>query len=104
MTTEPGVTITADPYIVLDLGNDTYQIGPIPTELDVTVTGTLDSCTVVATFTSEECPPCEDVICLEDGNITALADGDPNLVLLPGGHNPVQFGVGVPVNDSEWRD
>ena len=41
-----------------------------------------------------------------EDNITmlTLADGDPNLVLLPGGHNPVQFGVGVPINDSQWRD
>ncbi len=34
----------------------------------------------------------------------SLAAGDPNLELLPGGHNPVQFGIGVPVNDSKWRD
>ena len=41
-----------------------------------------------------------------EDNITmlSLADGDPNLTLLPGGHNAVQFGVGVPENDSEWRD
>lgn len=41
-----------------------------------------------------------------EDNITllALAAGDPDLVLLPGGHNPVQFGIGVPENDSEWRD
>ena len=41
-----------------------------------------------------------------EDNITllALAAGDPELTLLPGGHNPVQFGVGVPENDSEWRD
>lgn len=41
-----------------------------------------------------------------EDNITmlALAAGDPNLELLPGGHNPVQFGIGVPVNDSQWRD
>jgi polar amino acid transport system substrate-binding protein len=41
-----------------------------------------------------------------EDNITllALAAGDPDLTLLPGGHNPVQFGVGVPENDSEWRD
>ena len=41
-----------------------------------------------------------------EDNITmlALAAGDPGLTLLPGGHNPVQFGVGVPENDSEWRD
>ncbi len=41
-----------------------------------------------------------------EDNITmlSLAAGDPNLVLLPGGHNPVQFGIGVPVNDSEMRD
>ena len=41
-----------------------------------------------------------------EDNITllVLAAGDPDLELLPGGHNPVQFGVGVPVNDSAWRD
>ena len=41
-----------------------------------------------------------------EDNITllSLAAGDPDLTLLPGGHNPVQFGVGVPENDSEWRD
>lgn len=41
-----------------------------------------------------------------EDNITllVLAAGDPELVLLPGGHNPVQFGIGVPVNDSAWRD
>ncbi len=41
-----------------------------------------------------------------EDNITllALADGDPELTLLPGGHNPVQFGMGVRENDSEWLD
>lgn len=41
-----------------------------------------------------------------EDNITllALAAGDPELTLLPGGHNPVQFGIGVPENDSQWRD
>jgi polar amino acid transport system substrate-binding protein len=41
-----------------------------------------------------------------EDNITllSLAAGDPNLELLPGGHNPVQFGVGIPNNDSVWRD
>ncbi len=41
-----------------------------------------------------------------EDNITmlSLAAGDPNLELLPGGHNPVQFGIGVPVDDSLWRD
>ena len=41
-----------------------------------------------------------------EDNITllALAAGDPELTLLPGGHNPVNFGIGVPENDSEWRD
>jgi len=41
-----------------------------------------------------------------EDNITllALAAGDPSLELVPGGHNPVQFGVGVPVDDSRWRD
>ncbi|MBI3241197.1 MAG: transporter substrate-binding domain-containing protein [Chloroflexi bacterium] len=41
----------------------------------------------------------------EDGiTLLALAAGDANLVLLPGGINPVQFGIGLPVNDSAWRD
>ncbi len=41
-----------------------------------------------------------------EDNITmlSLAAGDPNLELLPGGHNPVQFGIGVPNNDSLWHD
>jgi polar amino acid transport system substrate-binding protein len=41
-----------------------------------------------------------------EDNITmlALAAGDPALELLPGGHNPVQFGIGVPNNQSAWRD
>ena len=41
-----------------------------------------------------------------EDNITmlALAAGDPELELLPGGHNPVQFGIGVPNDDSAWRD
>jgi polar amino acid transport system substrate-binding protein len=41
-----------------------------------------------------------------EDNITllSLAAGDPDLVLIPGGHNPVQFGIGLPENDSEWRD
>ncbi len=41
-----------------------------------------------------------------EDNITmlVLAAGDPELELIPGGHNPVQFGIGVPENDSEWRD
>jgi polar amino acid transport system substrate-binding protein len=41
-----------------------------------------------------------------EDNITllALAAGDPNLELIPGGHNKVQFGIGLPVNDSAWRD
>lgn len=41
-----------------------------------------------------------------EDNITllSLAAGDPNLELLPGGHNPVQFGIGVPNDDSRWRD
>ena len=36
--------------------------------------------------------------------LLSLAAGDPNLELLPGGHNPVQFGIGVPNDDSRWRD
>lgn len=41
----------------------------------------------------------------EDGiTLLALAGGDESLVLLPGGFNPVRFGLGVPVNDSKWRD
>lgn len=41
-----------------------------------------------------------------EDNITllSLAAGDPDLELLPGGHNPVQFGIGVPQDDSRWRD
>jgi polar amino acid transport system substrate-binding protein len=41
-----------------------------------------------------------------EDNITllSLAAGDPDLTLLPGGHNRVQFGIGVPENDSAWRD
>ena len=41
-----------------------------------------------------------------EDNITllSLAAGDPNLTLLPGGHNVVQFGVGVPENQSNWLD
>jgi len=41
-----------------------------------------------------------------EDNITmlSLADGDPDLELLPGGHNPVQFGIGLPNDDSLWRD
>lgn len=41
-----------------------------------------------------------------EDNITllALAAGDPNLELIPGGHNKVQFGIGLPINDSAWRD
>lgn len=41
----------------------------------------------------------------EDGiTLAALAAGDDSLILLTEGFNPVQFGVGVPVNDSAWRD
>ena len=41
-----------------------------------------------------------------EDNVTllSLAAGDPELTLLPGGHNPVQFGIGVRENDSAWRD
>lgn len=41
----------------------------------------------------------------EDGiTLAALAAGDDSLVLLPTGFNPVQFGLGLPENDSDWRD
>ena len=41
----------------------------------------------------------------EDGiTLLALAAGDTNLVLLLEGINRVQFGIGLPVNDSAWRD
>ncbi|PJF39440.1 MAG: ABC transporter substrate-binding protein [Phototrophicales bacterium] len=41
----------------------------------------------------------------EDGiTLAALAAGDDSLVLLSEGFNPVQFGIGLPENDSEWRD
>ena len=41
-----------------------------------------------------------------EDNITllSLSAGDSDLALLPGGHNKVQFGIGVPVDDSTWRD
>lgn len=41
-----------------------------------------------------------------EDNITllALAAGDPSLTLIPGGFNPVQYGIGLPQNDSIWRD
>ncbi len=41
-----------------------------------------------------------------EDNITllSLAAGDPALELLPGGHNLVQFGVGVAEGQSDWRD
>lgn len=41
-----------------------------------------------------------------EDNITllSLAAGSSDLELLPGGHNPVQFGIGVPNDDSRWRD
>lgn len=41
-----------------------------------------------------------------DDGITqaALAVGDDSLVLLSEGFNPVQFGIGLPEDDSEWRD
>lgn len=41
-----------------------------------------------------------------EDNITllVLAAGDPELELLPGGHNPVQFGIGLPEDESKWRD
>ena len=41
-----------------------------------------------------------------EDNITmlTLAAGDDSLELLPGGHNPVQFGIGLPNDESVWRD
>jgi polar amino acid transport system substrate-binding protein len=40
----------------------------------------------------------------EDGvTLLALAAGDRKLKLVPGGHNVVQYGIGLPRNDSEWR-
>jgi len=36
--------------------------------------------------------------------LLGLAAGDPNLALVPGGFNSVRYGVGVPENDSNWRD
>ena len=41
-----------------------------------------------------------------EDNITllALAAGDPELELIPGGHNLVKFGIGLPNNDSVLRD
>lgn len=41
----------------------------------------------------------------EDGiTLAALSAGDSSLILLAEGFNPVQFGIGVPENDSKWRD
>lgn len=41
----------------------------------------------------------------EDGiTLRALAVGDTSLVTLSSGFNAVQFGIGLPENDSEWRD
>jgi polar amino acid transport system substrate-binding protein len=41
----------------------------------------------------------------EDGiTLRAFAVGDESLITLEGGFNPVQFGIGLPENDSEWRD
>ena len=41
----------------------------------------------------------------EDGiTLLALAAGDYSLILLPDGFNQVQYGIGIPVNDSKWRD
>ena len=36
--------------------------------------------------------------------LLALAAGDPDLVLVPGGFNAVRYGIGVPEDDSDWRD
>lgn len=41
----------------------------------------------------------------EDGiTLAALSAGDDSLILLSEGFNAVQFGIGLPENDSEWRD
>ena len=41
-----------------------------------------------------------------EDNVTllSLAAGDLDLALLPNGHNQVRFGIGVPADDSSWRD
>jgi polar amino acid transport system substrate-binding protein len=41
-----------------------------------------------------------------EDNITmlVLAAGIDDLELLPGGHNPVRFGIGLPQNDTVWRN
>lgn len=36
--------------------------------------------------------------------LLGLADGDPDLVLLPDGFNTVRYGIGMTENDSNWRD
>lgn len=40
----------------------------------------------------------------DDIPLLALAGGDPELVLVPGGFNAVRYAIGVPENDSDWRD
>jgi len=41
----------------------------------------------------------------EDGiTLAALSAGNDSLILLSEGFNAVQFGIGLPENDSEWRD
>ena len=40
----------------------------------------------------------------DDVPLLALAKGDLELVLVPGGFNPVRYGIGVRENDSDWRD
>ena len=40
----------------------------------------------------------------DDIPLLSLAAGDPDLVLVPGGFNPVRYGIGVRENESDWRD
>ena len=40
----------------------------------------------------------------DDVPLLALAAGESDLVLIPGGFNPVRYGIGVRENDSDWRD
>jgi len=40
----------------------------------------------------------------DDVPLLALAGGEGELVLVPGGFNPVRYAIGVRENDSDWRD